>query len=206
MDEGTKSMSEMQWARILVKRADWEVPNSAHIVLGTGCFSLQLWWESAPWFSQVVPTGSSSRKGGLRVGEEAAGSHRVAYCGSQRKRVEQLRLQAEVQDVALHGGKPPMPSDEVSAEETVERRWAGSPADLVGGGRESSPISLDDFGCGLAGPCSGPSCGPSALSCGEAQDFCLVSWVVLGRDPRPSHLKGTLSNREGVSGEACGPD
>ena len=43
MDERTKSMSKMQWARILVKRADWEVPNSAHIVLGTGCFSLHLW-------------------------------------------------------------------------------------------------------------------------------------------------------------------
>ena len=69
VDEGTKSMSELQWTRILVKRAEWEVPNSAHIVLGTGCFSLQLWWESAPWFSQVVRTGSSSEKGGLRVGE-----------------------------------------------------------------------------------------------------------------------------------------
>ena len=76
---------------------------------------------------------------------------------------------------------------------------------LRGDGRESSPISLVDFGCGLAGPCSGPSCGPSALSCGEAQGFCLVSWVVLGRTPRPGHLKGPLSNREGVSGEACGP-
>ena len=119
--------------------------------------------------------------------------------------MEQLRLQAKVQDVALDGGKPPMPSDKASAEETIERRWAGGPTDLVGGGRESSPISLDEFGCGLASPCSGPGCGPSALSCGEAQGFCLVSWVVLGRTPRPGHLKDPLSNREGVSGEACGP-
>ena len=29
--------------------------------------------------------------------------------------------------------------------------------------------------------------------------------MVLGRNPRPGHLKGPLSNREGVSGEACGP-
>ena len=82
---------------------------------------------------------------------------------------------------------------------------------LRGDGRESSPISLVDFGCGLAGPCNEPSCGPSALSCGpsalscgEAQDFSLVSQVVLGRDPRPNPLKGTLSFRVGVSGEACG--
>ena len=91
-----------------------------------------------------------------------------------------------------------MLSGEASAKETVERRWAGGPADLVGGGRESSPISLDEFECGLAGHCSGPSCG-------EAQGPCLASRVVLGRDPRPSHLKGPLSIREGVSGEACGP-
>ena len=142
-----------------------------------------------------MPAGSSSRKGGLRVGEEAVGSHWVACCRSQREKVDKLRLQSEVQDVALAGGKPPTLSGEASTEETDERRWAGGLVDLVGGGREASPNSQDKLGCGLAGPCSGPSCGPSALSCGEAQDFCLVSWVVLGRDPRPNHLKGTLSNR-----------
>ncbi|RVX11624.1 hypothetical protein CK203_015802 [Vitis vinifera] len=73
VDEGTKSMSELQWARILVKRVDWEVPSSVHIALGTGCFALHLWWESAPWFSQVVLAGSSSGKGGLRAGEEVDG-------------------------------------------------------------------------------------------------------------------------------------
>ena len=152
-----------------------------------------------------MPTGSSSGKGGLRVGEEAVGSHWVACCGSQREKVEQLRLQSEVQDVALAGGKPPTLSGEASAEETDERRWAGGPVDLVREGRESSPNSLDKLGCGLAGPCSGPSCGPSALSCGEAQGLCLVSRVDLGRDPRPIHLKGPLSYKEGVSGEAYGP-
>ena len=103
--------------------------------------------------------------------------------------------------MARNGGKFLIPSDEASAEGTVERRWAGGPVDLVGGGRESSPISMVNCGSGLAGPSSGPSCGPSALSCGEAQDFGLVSRVALSRDPRPS----PLSLREGVSGEACGP-
>ena len=103
--------------------------------------------------------------------------------------------------MARNGGKLLIPSDEASAEGTVERRWVGGPVDLVGGGRESSPIGIVNCRSGLAGPSSGPSCGPSALSCGEAQDFCLVSRVVLGRDPRPS----PLSLREGVSGEAYGP-
>ncbi|RVW24686.1 hypothetical protein CK203_082202 [Vitis vinifera] len=78
--------------------------------------------------------------------------------------------------------------DEASAEGTVERRWAGGPADLVGGGRESSPISMVNCGSGLAGLSSGPSCGPSALSCGEAQDLWSCKSGGLGWDPRPSPL------------------
>ena len=101
--------------------------------------------------------------------------------------------------MARNGGKTLFPSVEASVEGTDERRWASGPADLVGGGRESSPISLVNCGSGLAGPRR--SSGPSALSCGEAQDFCLESRMVLGRDPMPN----PLSLREGVSGEACGP-
>ena len=199
VDEDIRSLSELQWARILVKRVEWEVPNSAHIVLGSGCFSLLLWWESPPWFTQVVPAESSSGKDGLRVGEEVDGSHCVACCGSQREKVEYLRMQSEVQDVALAGGKPPILSVEVSVEETNERGWVGGSADLVGGGRESSSNNMDVLGCGPEGLCSGPRCGPLALIFEEAQGRCHVS-----RDPRPIHLNGPLSCSEGVSGEAVG--
>ena len=51
MDEDTRSLSKLQWARILMKRAEMEFPNYAHIVLGSGCYSFQLWWESPPWFT-----------------------------------------------------------------------------------------------------------------------------------------------------------
>ena len=91
---------------------------------------------------------------------------------------EQLGVQLEVQDVACNGGKTLIPSVEAFAEGTVERRWAGGPADLVGGGRESFPISLVNCGSGQAGPSR--SSGPSALSCGEAQDLCLASRMDLG--------------------------
>ena len=104
MNEDTKSLSELQWAHILVKRAEMEVPNSSHIVLGSGCYSLQLWWESPPWFMQVVPAGSFSGKGRPRVGEENGGSQCVVCCGSQREKVEQLRWQMGVQDVSHAGG------------------------------------------------------------------------------------------------------
>ena len=36
VDEDSVSLSELQWARILVKRANKEFPNFAHIVVGLG--------------------------------------------------------------------------------------------------------------------------------------------------------------------------
>ncbi|KAL6331568.1 hypothetical protein AAG906_011508 [Vitis piasezkii] len=137
-----------------------EVPNSAHIVLGLGCYSLQLWWESPPWFTQVVPAGSFSGKGGPRVGEENGGSQCVVCCGSQREKVEQLRSQMGVQDVSHAGGNPPTLSVEVSGEETDERARVGGSVDLVGGGREPSSNSLNVLGFGSEGLC----CGPNVLS------------------------------------------
>ncbi|KAJ9707678.1 hypothetical protein PVL29_002633 [Vitis rotundifolia] len=131
VDEDTRSKSKLQWARILLKRVKKEVPNSVHIVLGSGCYSLQLWWESPPWFTQVVPTGSFSWKGSPRVGEEFDGSQSVVCYGSQREKVEQLRSQMGVQDVSHVGGNPPTLSVEVSGEETDERGWVGGSVVLV---------------------------------------------------------------------------
>ena len=87
-DENSFSSSELQWARILVKCVDKEFPSTIHIVVGSGCYSLQLWWESSPWFTQVVPAGSFGREGGSREGEEDGGTSCVLCCGSQREKVE----------------------------------------------------------------------------------------------------------------------
>ncbi|RVW76004.1 hypothetical protein CK203_052807 [Vitis vinifera] len=76
VDEGTKSMSELQWARDL-----------------------------------VVPAGSSSGKGGLRAGEEVDGLSGWLAVG----------VKEGDGAVGAAGG-----------DGTVERRWAGGPADLVG--------------------------------------------------------------------------
>ena len=110
--------------------------------------------------------------------------------------MEQLGLQVEVRDVACNGEKTLFPSVEASADGTVERRWAGGPADLVGRGRGSSPISLVSCGRGQAGPSK--SSGPSVFSCGEAQVF---NRMDLGQGPRPN----PCSFSEGMSGEAGGP-
>ncbi|RVW55705.1 hypothetical protein CK203_085215 [Vitis vinifera] len=74
-------VSEMQWARILVKCVGREFPSSVQIVVGSGCYSLQLWWELPPGFSQVVPAGSLNGEGGVRGGEDDGGSQREKGAG-----------------------------------------------------------------------------------------------------------------------------
>ena len=53
--------------------------------------------------------GSFNGEGGSREGEEDGGTSRVLCCGSQREKVEQLRLQQGVLDVSSFGGVPSFP-------------------------------------------------------------------------------------------------
>ena len=50
VNEDTAFFSKLQWARILVKLVGKELPSSLEIVVGSGCFAGQLWWEIHPWF------------------------------------------------------------------------------------------------------------------------------------------------------------
>ena len=50
VNEDIDSLSELQWARILVKCAERDLPNSAHVVVGSGCYSFHLWWGTPPNF------------------------------------------------------------------------------------------------------------------------------------------------------------
>ena len=113
VDEDTISLSELQWAWIM-KRAERDLPNFAHVVMGSGCYSLHLWWESPPWFKQVVLAGRICGEDSPRVGEEDGGTSRAVCCGSQREKVEQLSLQLGVQDVSFVEGNPPTLPVEVS--------------------------------------------------------------------------------------------
>ena len=50
VDENTVFFMELQWTRILVKLESKEFPSSLEIVVGLHCFSVQLWWETHPYF------------------------------------------------------------------------------------------------------------------------------------------------------------
>ena len=104
MDENTTFMAELQWARILVKLFDRDLPSSVQIVVGSGSFSIQLWWETPPWFSQVVPAGRYLGVGVLVDEDEAGGGRPCAVCsGSLLEKEFQSKVQVGVQDVSPSG-------------------------------------------------------------------------------------------------------
>ena len=48
VDEDTDSLTELQWAQILVKLAVRVLLCSG--CCGVGCYSFHLWWETPPYF------------------------------------------------------------------------------------------------------------------------------------------------------------
>ena len=45
MDEDTASLSQLQWAKILVKLDGKDFPSTLQVVVDSLSFSLQLWWK-----------------------------------------------------------------------------------------------------------------------------------------------------------------
>ena len=70
VDEKTVYMANLQWARLLVRVEGRDFPSSVQLVEGSGCYSMQLWWEVQPWYSQVMPAGSGCRKGDTEIEDE----------------------------------------------------------------------------------------------------------------------------------------
>ena len=63
VDESTGFMTELSWARMLVKVDGRVLPNSIEVVDGTKSFDIQLWWEIPPRISLVKKL-RSAKKGG----------------------------------------------------------------------------------------------------------------------------------------------
>ena len=91
-DENTTSMAEWQWARILTKLVGRDLPTFVQIVVGLGSFSIQLWWETPPWFSQVVPAGRLLGEGVLADEDEVGGRPRVTCSGSLLEKEFQAKV------------------------------------------------------------------------------------------------------------------
>ena len=184
---------EMQWARILVRCVDREFPSTAHM----------LWGRVVIPFMQVVSAGSFNEKGSSREGEEVGGTDRDLSHGSQREKVEQLRLQQGESDVSTCGGDPTLcPAVFYEAGDAVEGR-VGSADGRV---REGDVISLNKLdspalrpSIGPNGPVNGVILGLSQLS-GERQGPFKETQEELGCDSRPNVTYGVKGAGFGLVG------
>ena len=69
VDEDTMERRNLQWARILVGVRGWNLLSSLWLVTGFICFTVQLWWETAPWISEVQSSWCCTGRGGKVEGE-----------------------------------------------------------------------------------------------------------------------------------------
>ena len=97
VDGDIANFTQLQWARLLVKTDERDLPGSLHLVVGSLCFAIQLWWEVLPWVSVAVPTqGRGWSKGDegcmdLHVGSSVGHSGVQGSVGAvEEDRVEQV--------------------------------------------------------------------------------------------------------------------
>ena len=55
VDEETKNLSQLQWARILVKNGGIFFPGTLNLVVKSFCYAVPLWWEVQPLVSTMEP-------------------------------------------------------------------------------------------------------------------------------------------------------
>ena len=102
-DEDTTCMTELQWARILVKLDGRSLLSSAQVVVGSGCFSILLWWEFPPWFVQVVLSLGIHVNGTTVAREEDEGNSHATCSGRSKESLVQVEARCGVQDVSPPG-------------------------------------------------------------------------------------------------------
>ena len=68
VDEDTSESKFLLWARILVKAKGWNFPSSLQVVVVSTSYTIQLWWETPPWKSEVQPLQCCKGRGeGMRA-------------------------------------------------------------------------------------------------------------------------------------------
>ncbi|RVW26082.1 hypothetical protein CK203_112550 [Vitis vinifera] len=92
VDEDTAFFSELQWARILVKAPGKIKQGTLQVIAGKCCWTVSLWWENPPWFSEVVERREAS---GIQV-ECGRGQGEAAVAGvDEGRRPSQDRFWAK---------------------------------------------------------------------------------------------------------------
>ena len=226
VDENTDAMANLQWARMLVKVVSKDLPTSIQIVVGSGCFLVQLWWETLPWFSQVVPAGSLFGKGALMDEEEVGGGSRAVCKGRVLEKEVQYKEQTRVQVVPSYGSSSKSVTS--SSSDSAERRHGleltdGENSLRNRGQGAGEVVKVGGHGFGPKGPNVGPVLWEAQIRGGlgedshktalveiplqglvsESRPVRLKGWL-MGCDERPFYLKGSLVGCKGLSGMGFG--
>ena len=77
VDEDTAFFSELQWARILVRAPGKISQGSLQVVAGNCCWTVSLWWENPPGFSEVVARSPWLNEERREVRDEGGGDSRA---------------------------------------------------------------------------------------------------------------------------------
>ena len=78
VDEETAFFSELQWARILVRTSGKFRPGTLQVAVGNFCWTVSLWWENPPWFSEVVARSAWFKDERREVRDEGGGDTRAS--------------------------------------------------------------------------------------------------------------------------------
>ena len=85
VDEDTKNLSQLQWARILVKNGGNFFPGTLNLVVKS-CYAVRLWWEVQPRVSSVEPMMNLRWREGERTREKGdEGSHAGNSGGKEKE-------------------------------------------------------------------------------------------------------------------------
>ncbi|RVX20319.1 hypothetical protein CK203_004873 [Vitis vinifera] len=85
VDEDTKNLSQLQWARILVKNNGNFLPGTLNLVVKSFCYAVRLWWEVQPRVSAVEPMMNQRRREGERMREKGDKQSRAGNSGGKEK-------------------------------------------------------------------------------------------------------------------------
>ncbi|WJZ85239.1 hypothetical protein VitviT2T_004785 [Vitis vinifera] len=226
VDEKTFSMANLQWARLLVRVEGRDFPSSVQLVEGSGCYSIQLWWEVQPWYSQVMPVGSGCRKGDTET-EDEEGSGLGDVCRGnvlekEAQLVEQMGIQSEPpcgsssKGATVFSMEPAARGpgvEETCGEDRLENRGQGAGKVVIRGGVGLGPAAIK------VGPDNGEAQIRSRLGVmksspdreeaqlfgpEEAKPIILKGWQ-MGCEEKPFYIKGSLVGWAGLAEIGCGP-
>ncbi|RVW91467.1 hypothetical protein CK203_038548 [Vitis vinifera] len=176
VDDKTDIMADMQWARLLVKVVGRDIPTSVQIVVGSGCFSVQLWWETPPWFSQVVPAGCVNGKSVSGEEEDAGSGSRGGCRGRVLEKEAQSKEQGHATGTAVKRGGLFNGSEDLNGGPVL-----GEAQFRSGLGEESLKSAIEE--AQKVGPLSRP--------------VMLKGWL-MGCEERPFCIKGSFTGCDGL--------